>query len=277
MKLKTITVAVAAIAFSGWAAAAQFTAGKDYFETGLKGTATQGPVKVTEYFGYWCPHCNNFEPLLEKWIEETGDSIEFDRVPVAFSTRNPNQVFAQKAYYIGTQLKSEKAVDSAMFDFYHRYGRISGLFKDLDGIKSDPVACKLKVDEVVDTIAAKQAVDKVRLGTILNQEVCAADDRGWGLMALSKSSRGSIRSEETLKGIFDAAGVNTEKFDKYLNSFSLNSALKAGNKKADAVGIDSVPSIVVNGKYRVTSGAGFGRMLEVVEFLIEKENAESKK
>lgn len=264
-------------ALSGIVAAAEFTAGKDYFETGAAVKPIGDTVEVTEYFGFWCPHCNNFEPILEKWVEKQDKDVNFNRVPVSFSSRNKNQVYAQKAYYIGKQLKSEKKIDSAMFDFYHKYGRISGLFKDIETIKTDPVACSLKVDQIVERFAAKQAIDKALVTKVLNDDVCNTDARGWGLLELSQKTRGNIQNDETLEKIFAAAGVKTDNFSKYTNSFSLKSELKAGNKKSDIMGIDSVPTIVVNGKYRVTSGNGFGRMLEVVEYLVEKERAEIKK
>lgn len=53
-------------------------------------------VEVVEFFGYWCPHCNSFEPELETWLKRLPSHISFKRVPVAF-----NQVHEplQKLYY----------------------------------------------------------------------------------------------------------------------------------------------------------------------------------
>ena len=55
-----------------------------------------GKVEVVEFFGYWCPHCNAFEPELETWLKRLPSNISFKRVPVAF-----NQVHEpmQKLYY----------------------------------------------------------------------------------------------------------------------------------------------------------------------------------
>jgi thiol:disulfide interchange protein DsbA len=44
-----------------------------------------GKVEVVEFFGYWCPHCNNFEPTLESWVRKLPADVAFHRVPVAFS------------------------------------------------------------------------------------------------------------------------------------------------------------------------------------------------
>jgi predicted DsbA family dithiol-disulfide isomerase len=281
MFYKKIAVSALALAISGTAFAADFKVGDDYILTGAVASTAQ-KVQVTEYFGYWCPHCNNFEPLLEQWLEEKADSIEFSRVPVAFSTRSQNQVLAQKAYYVGKQVKLQKSVDSTMFDFYHKYGRLASSFKDIDKIQADPAACTAEVNGLVDR-AQKQSAqsnkpfDVASVTAYLNENVCNTDARGWALLKLSKESRGSISNEETLQGVMAIAGVDTENFSKRLESFSMTSAMAAGNKKAEILGIDSVPTLVINDKYRVTSAKGFQHMLDVVEFLIEKEEAEVKK
>jgi len=44
-----------------------------------------GKVEVVEFFGYWCPHCNNFEPTLESWVSKLPADVAFRRIPVAFS------------------------------------------------------------------------------------------------------------------------------------------------------------------------------------------------
>ncbi len=282
MIYKKLVATAFAFAVSTVAAAADFKAGEDYILTGAKGTDANAKVQVTEFFGYWCPHCNNFEPILEKWVEEKSETVEFSRVPVAFSTRGQNQLLAQKAYYVGKQLKAEKTVDATMFDFYHKYGRLGGSFKDIDKIKNDPLACTNEINALIDQ-AEKQSADANRPFNVaaaqkyLTDNVCATDDRGWALLKLGKEARGTIRNEETLEKIFKIAGVNTDNFSKRLDSFSMKSALKTAGAKSESLGIDSVPTIIVNNKYRVTSSKGFDHMLEVVEYLIKKENTENKK
>jgi len=44
-----------------------------------------GKVDVVEFFGYWCPHCNSFEPTLEAWVRKLPADVAFRRMPVAFS------------------------------------------------------------------------------------------------------------------------------------------------------------------------------------------------
>ncbi|MEO7578849.1 MAG: thiol:disulfide interchange protein DsbA/DsbL [Massilia sp.] len=39
-------------------------------------------VEVVEFFAYYCPHCNSFEPKLAEWVRQQGDKIVFKRVHV---------------------------------------------------------------------------------------------------------------------------------------------------------------------------------------------------
>jgi thiol:disulfide interchange protein DsbA len=44
-------------------------------------------VEVIEFFAYYCPHCNVFEPLLADWVKKQGNNIVFKRVHVAGGAR----------------------------------------------------------------------------------------------------------------------------------------------------------------------------------------------
>ncbi len=44
-------------------------------------------VEVTEFFAYYCPHCNAFEPLLSEWVKKQGSNIVFKRVHVPAGAR----------------------------------------------------------------------------------------------------------------------------------------------------------------------------------------------
>ena len=46
---------------------------------------SSGKVEVVEFFGYWCPHCNSFEPAIDAWSRKLPADVSFRRVPVAFS------------------------------------------------------------------------------------------------------------------------------------------------------------------------------------------------
>jgi thiol:disulfide interchange protein DsbA len=60
--------------------------GKDYARLAQPiAMPATGKVEVVEFFGYWCPHCHAFEPLLDTWARKLPANVTFRRVPVAFS------------------------------------------------------------------------------------------------------------------------------------------------------------------------------------------------
>jgi protein dithiol oxidoreductase (disulfide-forming) len=44
-----------------------------------------GKIDVIEFFSYGCPHCFNFEPMLEPWIKRLPPDVAFRRVPASFN------------------------------------------------------------------------------------------------------------------------------------------------------------------------------------------------
>lgn len=85
-----------------------------------------------------------------------------------------------------------------------------------------------------------------------------------------------LQTEQQVRQFFADQGVDPAEFDKAWGSFAVNSAVsKAGARMRD-YGVRGVPSLVVNGKYRVTTGASVPTqqdMLKVANFLIEKERS----
>lgn len=67
--------------------------------------------------------------------------------------------------------------------------------------------------------------------------------------------RAVITSEKDVRNIFVLNGADGEKFDKLMKSFSVNSQAKSMKKHQDAMSksgaLSSVPTIIVNGKYRI--------------------------
>jgi len=71
--------------------------------------------------------------------------------------------------------------------------------------------------------------------------------------------RAMITTENDLRNIFVLNGADGEKFDKLIKSFSVNSHAKSMKKHQDAMSkiraLTGVPTVIVNGKYRINSGA----------------------
>ncbi|ANG64952.1 disulfide bond formation protein DsbA [Marinobacterium aestuarii] len=166
-------------------------------------TADPARVEVTEMFGYLCPHCNSFEPLVAGWHKRQNADVQFVRVPVVFG--RSWEPFA-RAYYTAELMDVVDKSHQQMFDAIH-----------------------------------------------LNKQ--------------------RFSKPEDMVEFYGKLGVDREKFGKLMNSFAVNTKLNQGESKARSYEITGVPTMVVNGKYRVTaaSAGGHRQMLEVVDYLVEKE------
>ncbi|MEH6627602.1 MAG: thiol:disulfide interchange protein DsbA/DsbL [Motiliproteus sp.] len=80
-------------------------------------TEDPSKVEVVELFGYWCPHCNNFERQLQPWKKTMDAQSYFKHIPVVFSAK---QVEFAKAYYVAKTLGVEKQAHPALFNLIHR-------------------------------------------------------------------------------------------------------------------------------------------------------------
>jgi thiol:disulfide interchange protein DsbA len=75
-----------------------------------------GKVEVVEFFGYWCPHCNSFEPSIEAWSHKLPADVSFRRVPVAFSA--PQEPYA-KVFYALEAMGQLEAMHRKVFAAIH--------------------------------------------------------------------------------------------------------------------------------------------------------------
>ncbi|MDO6562446.1 thiol:disulfide interchange protein DsbA/DsbL [Amphritea sp. 1_MG-2023] len=166
-------------------------------------TADKTKVEVVEAFGYLCPHCASFEPMLHHWTTKLSSDVNFARVPVVFS-RSWEPL--ARAYYSADIL---------------------------------------------------QALDKTHQATFT---------------ALHNERR-RFNSLEDLADFYADLGVDKDKFIEMNQSFAVNMRMNQGQSKLKGYGIQSVPTLVVNGKYRITAekAGGHAGMLKVAEYLIAQE------
>lgn len=80
-------------------------------------TASSKKVEVLELFWYGCPHCNDFEPHLNKWLKNKPDNVEFVRMPAIF---RDSWVPHARAYYTAEALGVLDKTHSAFFHAVHR-------------------------------------------------------------------------------------------------------------------------------------------------------------
>lgn len=81
-------------------------------------TAPAGKVEVIEFFGYWCPHCNEFEPTMRDWARrnEAKVAMVYVPVPTAFRASESN---LQRLYYALDAMGKEKELRSKVFASIH--------------------------------------------------------------------------------------------------------------------------------------------------------------
>lgn len=85
------------------------------FETLASPQPTQNPdkVEVIEFFWYGCPHCYDFEPILENWVKNLPANVDFIRQPAAFSDLWAKHA---KAFYVAQALGVLDKVHADFFD-----------------------------------------------------------------------------------------------------------------------------------------------------------------
>ncbi|HEX7384281.1 MAG TPA: thiol:disulfide interchange protein DsbA/DsbL [Burkholderiaceae bacterium] len=79
---------------------------------------TPGKVEVIEFFWYGCPHCFEFEPMLEAWIKTLPADVAFRRVPVAF--RDEPFTAHQKIFYALDAMGLVDSMQMKVFNAIHR-------------------------------------------------------------------------------------------------------------------------------------------------------------
>ncbi|MCW8983512.1 MAG: thiol:disulfide interchange protein DsbA/DsbL [Gammaproteobacteria bacterium] len=167
---------------------------------------TNGKVEVIELFWYGCPHCDRFEPFVEKWLEKKANYIDFKQMPAVFN--NPQWRLHATAFYTAEVLGVGHKLHKPIFDAIHRQNR-------------------------------------------------------------------RLSSKEQIREIFKDNGVSEKDFDKTFKSFAVKAKVARGADLTKKFGIDGVPAVIVNGKYRVNStlaGGSYDNLLKIVDFLTELEH-----
>lgn len=105
----------ASLALSINSYAADFVKGTHYTE--LKTVSKQTHV-VTEYFSFYCPHCYNLEPIVQRLKQDLPNGVKFEKMHVSFMGRNMG-FEVSKAYATATALKVEDEIVRDMFHTIH--------------------------------------------------------------------------------------------------------------------------------------------------------------
>ncbi|NCT68925.1 MAG: thiol:disulfide interchange protein DsbA/DsbL [Rhodanobacteraceae bacterium] len=81
-------------------------------------------------------------------------------------------------------------------------------------------------------------------------------------------------SVEDVAQFYSKFGVKAEDVVGVANSFAVNTKVKRADAQLKAYGVDSTPTIIVNGKYRLTgqSAGSIDQIIPLVQFLVAKES-----
>lgn len=78
--------------------------------------------------------------------------------------------------------------------------------------------------------------------------------------------------EDVARWYHQKTGVDTQKFLATANSFSVNLQMRQANDYVMACQVDGTPTIIVNGKYRLspTSAGGYDQTIQLVKWLVQQ-------
>jgi thiol:disulfide interchange protein DsbA len=104
-------------------------------------------------------------------------------------------------------------------------------------------------------------------------------DAVWKSGELAIFDKTTNRLKQPLPTIEDAArfyakfGVTAEQFLATANSFTINTRMKQADAYIKATGVESTPTLIVNGKYRLTaqSAGDWSKLQQLVLYLIRRE------
>jgi protein dithiol oxidoreductase (disulfide-forming) len=119
--LRNFLVGLSIFLIAGFAQA-QPVAGVEYRELpAAQPTDSADKIEVIEFFWYGCPHCFNFEPVLEPWVKKLPKDVLFRRIPAIF-----NDEWAQgaRAYYALEAIGEGQRLHKALFDAVHTGSRL---------------------------------------------------------------------------------------------------------------------------------------------------------
>lgn len=139
-----------------WAQGGPPVEGTDYKRVAQPVAVPDGKVDVVEFFGYWCPHCNAFEPALDAWVRKLPPQVTFRRMAIAF---NAAQEPMQRLYFalesLGLVETLHRKVFAALHVAHQRLDKDADIAawaqsagadgaKILDAMKSFAVATKVR-------------------------------------------------------------------------------------------------------------------------------------
>lgn len=185
-------------------------AGTDYEEIagGQPYQPLAGKIEVVEVFGYVCPACASFHPIVSEWEKKLPSDVHFTYVPAPFGAEwNPYA----KSYYAAESMGLVDRTHDALITAIHVQNSMPG--------------------------------------------------------------EGDTPDEQKIADFYAGYGANAAQFLATMNSFAVASSIARGKQFMVRSGVSSTPTLVINGKYRITGGRGWGDKVRIADHLIAMERA----
>jgi len=80
-------------------------------------------------------------------------------------------------------------------------------------------------------------------------------------------------STDAIADFYASHGADAAEFAQTMESFAVSGQLRRARQFTDRTGVDSTPTMIVNGKYRVIAGQDFQEVLRIVDYLVEQERS----
>ena len=196
--------------------------------------------------------------------------IKFTFLALFLTLITSSNVFAQKYVQISTE-KQQESKDIIIYEFFW-YGcpHCYNLEPTMDRIEADlekdtkvvklPVALRDSWIPHAKLYYALKQMDKIDLvHNLIFEEIHLEDNR--------------LNTEQQMIDFLGKHGIDTDKFIEKYNSFGTEARIKKASNLAKKYQIDSVPTIIINGKF-LTSGSyvsSYDELYSVVNLLVERE------
>ena len=155
---------LALAAFS--AGAAELAEGRQYQRLQIpQPTESVGKVEVIEFFWYGCPHCADFEPVLDAWVRKLPVDVSFRKVPAVFrDTWAPGA----RLYYTLEAMGLLDKLHVAVFNAIHKEKR--NLYSDEQAMLDWVVKQGVDRKKFSDMYKSFSIAGKVKRATEMTQE-----------------------------------------------------------------------------------------------------------
>ncbi len=118
-----------------------------------------GKIEVAEVFGYTCPHCARFEPLLEAWVAKQPADVRFTLVPAAFGGYWDSYA---RAFYAAEQVGVLKRSHADVFKALHEQGSLPAQNVSPDELATFYSQYGVQPQRYVEALRSQQVDDKVK-------------------------------------------------------------------------------------------------------------------